>query len=124
MDILPAGAHKPPFLAGRKGTDMQRTLVSCLTKAQRALLAIQQLVSTIRIFSPVHHIQREPLTDGVNDRLLFGITIDKFALVWRADVQITSIGNYASLLVILKTGEDVGYCDFNGVIFIVFLLPS
>lgn len=88
--------------------------VNELAEAQGTLLAIQELVSTIRVFGPVHTVQGESLADGVNDGFLFRVIIDELALIRRADIQLAAICDNASFLVVFEASENAGYCDFNG----------
>jgi len=86
-----------------------------LADTDRALLAIDDLEVAVVADRPIHHVQREVLADGVDDRSALLLPVDELTLIRRADVEPAAVADDASLLVVLVALGELPNTDSRGV---------
>ena len=88
----------PSFVGGQVGeveSVMREVSLQILADRDSPLLSVNDLVSAIRPYGPVHHIERVALLESVDDGLALLVLVNKRALVLRADVEFATIPDNA-----------------------------
>ena len=76
-----------------------------------SLLTVQNLIAAVFPYHPVHRIQRKPVRQSIQHRLLLIIVIAEFPLIRRTDIQLTAKPDNSRLVIILISVNQVS--NFN-----------
>ena len=86
--------------------------VDVLADADGALLPVDDFEGVVFAHSPIHHIEREAVSERVDDRVAFLLAIDEFSLVRRAHIKAATVGAHAVFVVVRVASRQLADGDF------------
>ena len=90
-------------VAAIKGKDA----VHILRDGYGALLTVDDFVGAVFPVGPVHHVQRESLQDGINDRVALLVLVDELPLERRSYVQPAAIPEHAAFAIVAVVHDQL-----------------